>query len=293
MPGNDALIAAGAQATGNLINSIGTDAANRKSRKFSREMYERTKTDNLAFWNQQNEYNSPQQQMARFKAAGLNPHLIYGQGNSGPAGSIPTPDVQPVQNRNPEWGSAISSAGLTGINSVYDLKIKQAQYNNLVEQNTVIEQEKLLKMAQTLSTLTGNERARFLLDFDTELRSTSADARREQVRQMKVGTDLSINRDTREAAMNTSNINEAAQRIANMRIQNTTSKLEQDRIRENLNLMRQDGRLKDFDIKLREKGINPNDPMWSRMTASYLADQFGGGGIKKTFDDIWNALFKK
>lgn len=34
-------------------------------------------------WNRQNEYNDPESQMARFKAAGLNPHLIYGQGNAG------------------------------------------------------------------------------------------------------------------------------------------------------------------------------------------------------------------
>lgn len=37
----------------------------------------------------QNFYNSPAQQMARFKAAGLNPHLIYGQGNAGNQQSIP------------------------------------------------------------------------------------------------------------------------------------------------------------------------------------------------------------
>lgn len=38
---------------------------------------------NSRFIQSQNEYNSPQNQMARFKAAGLNPNLIYGQGNPG------------------------------------------------------------------------------------------------------------------------------------------------------------------------------------------------------------------
>ena len=46
-------------------------------------------------WNMQNQYNTPQNQMARFKEAGLNPHLIYGQGNPGNAQSIQTPDVKP------------------------------------------------------------------------------------------------------------------------------------------------------------------------------------------------------
>ncbi|AXH77255.1 MAG: DNA pilot protein [Microviridae sp.] len=38
---------------------------------------------NARFLAQQNEYNSPLNQMSRFKAAGLNPNLIYGQGNPG------------------------------------------------------------------------------------------------------------------------------------------------------------------------------------------------------------------
>lgn len=43
----------------------------------------------VAQWNAQNLYNSPQAQMQRFIQAGLNPHLIYGQGNPGNASSIP------------------------------------------------------------------------------------------------------------------------------------------------------------------------------------------------------------
>jgi len=41
--------------------------------------YERRQWD-MEDWDKQNRYNSPEMQMARFKAAGLNPHLIYGQG---------------------------------------------------------------------------------------------------------------------------------------------------------------------------------------------------------------------
>lgn len=38
----------------------------------------------------QNTYNSPVEQMARFRAAGLNPNLIYGQGNAGNMSSAPS-----------------------------------------------------------------------------------------------------------------------------------------------------------------------------------------------------------
>jgi hypothetical protein len=43
---------------------------------------------NLNQWHRENRYNTPAQQMARFKEAGLNPHLIYGQGNPGNASSV-------------------------------------------------------------------------------------------------------------------------------------------------------------------------------------------------------------
>ena len=39
----------------------------------------------LEMWGKNNAYNTPQMQMERFKAAGLNPHLIYGQGSPGNA----------------------------------------------------------------------------------------------------------------------------------------------------------------------------------------------------------------
>ena len=53
------------------------------SKKNTKKAYER----DLAFWNMQNEYNTPENQMARLKEAGLNPNLIYGQISSGNSSS--------------------------------------------------------------------------------------------------------------------------------------------------------------------------------------------------------------
>lgn len=47
---------------------------------------------NLRMWNMQNEYNTPANQMKRYREAGLNPNLIYGSGqaSAGNASSAPT-----------------------------------------------------------------------------------------------------------------------------------------------------------------------------------------------------------
>lgn len=62
-------------------------------------------------WNAQNMYNSPEAQMARFQAAGLNPHLIYGQGSSGLASSPPQYQPANLQYRYqaPSYGASIQS----------------------------------------------------------------------------------------------------------------------------------------------------------------------------------------
>lgn len=51
----------------------------------------------VQMWNMQNMYNSPEAQMQRFTSAGLNPHLIYGQGNAGNSSGFP--EYQPAEQR--------------------------------------------------------------------------------------------------------------------------------------------------------------------------------------------------
>lgn len=288
-----AALGTGASFLGGLLNSGSQQRQNQDSMEFSRRMYEQQRRDNIEFWRMQNEYNSPQAQMQRFQAAGLNPNLVYSQGNPGNAAQISTPDVQPAQFRNPEWGNAISSSGLEFMNAIYDLDIKQAQVDNLRAQNQVIQEE------ATLKHIVG-QRSKFAFDLDTELRDVSADTRREQLRQLRTQTDVTINRDAREAALNASNVQEAAERMLNMREQRLSmqvgraqARAEIDRIRENIQQMQKDGVLKDLDIELRKQGINPNDPMWSRIVGRLLANVFeDDGSFKNTTGNIWKWLFR-
>lgn len=60
---------------------------------------EQANAHEIAMWNMQNQYNTPSAQMARFAEAGLNPMLIYQQGNPGNASSAPTTHVPDAQMR--------------------------------------------------------------------------------------------------------------------------------------------------------------------------------------------------
>lgn len=57
--------------------------------KYQDRLSDKQNQYNLDMWHLQNEYNSPQAQMRRYEEAGLNPALIYSQGNPGNASSAP------------------------------------------------------------------------------------------------------------------------------------------------------------------------------------------------------------
>ena len=76
---------------------------------------------------QQNEYNSPAQQVLRMKAAGLNPALAYGADGAMVGNQSDVPSYQPIPSESPgigQLGSSLADAVRTGI-EVRDLKIRQ------------------------------------------------------------------------------------------------------------------------------------------------------------------------
>ena len=56
---------------------------------FNKKLAAQQNQYNIDMWKMQAEYNSPQAQMQRFSAAGLNPNLIYGLGNNGNMATAP------------------------------------------------------------------------------------------------------------------------------------------------------------------------------------------------------------
>lgn len=91
-----AALAGGANIAGSLINYFGGKENQASSQAFNEKM-----------WRMNNEYNSPVNQMARFKEAGLNPNLIYGQGNAG--NSSHAVSTNPAPSPNIDLGNAVSN----------------------------------------------------------------------------------------------------------------------------------------------------------------------------------------
>lgn len=86
----------------------------------------------LAFWNMQNAYNTPKAQMQRFAEAGLNPNLIYSQGNNGNAGAVGSAATG-------DAGSSTLSKAFSVVSAVYGLKGMKADLANKAAQNNLLD----------------------------------------------------------------------------------------------------------------------------------------------------------
>jgi len=252
---------------GQSIQGLSSDLTNLF---LSERNYRRNRRDALSDWDRQNAYNSPASQMQRFRDAGLNPNLIYGRGESGNSGSVNSPEASSFQIDSTRSKTAPPDVMGTLLANA-DLRIKAAQANNLNVQTDVIREDFNLRKFQA-------ERAGFDLAFEKEMRPFSADARRENVRSTRVNTDLSLNEDARRASLNSSNLSEALERMLNMQQQRYNAMLDRSktysdirrndaetaRAKQHIELMRKDGTLRDIETRLRNEGVNPNDPAWQR-----------------------------
>ena len=104
---------------GGLVGSLGASLIGNRGAKNRQQLADRK---NIQFWEMQNAYNTPKQQMARLKDAGLNPNLIYGSNaNTGVAGSVSPSKASPYNIQNPVPSAvqtALMGAQINNLNSV-------------------------------------------------------------------------------------------------------------------------------------------------------------------------------
>ena len=82
-----------------VLGSVGSSLISNRGVKRRQQLADQ---QNIKFWNMQNAYNTPKQQMSRLKDAGLNPNLIYGSNaNTGVAGSVSPSKASPYNVQNP------------------------------------------------------------------------------------------------------------------------------------------------------------------------------------------------
>lgn len=176
-----AIIAGGASLLGSAFgfgSQKKTNKANMELAKYQNEWQtqenEKAYQRNLKMWNLQNEYNSPTQQMARLRSAGLNPNLVYGSGVTGnSAGS--TPQYQPADIKRAElspyrgWNQGLTDA----ISNFLAFRSNRAQVENMEAQNSLIRQQTATEATRQANIAASTARSEFDLSQANRLKDVS------------------------------------------------------------------------------------------------------------------------
>ena len=126
---------------------------NQKNREWNLNLAKQQNQWNIDQWNRENEYNSPSAQMARYKAAGLNSDLIYGQQNLSAAspemtagdGSQPV-DVSNLANKRTIGDMVSQAAAIRLTNAQAKLAESQAEKTDAEAVGQTINNEWLPKL---------------------------------------------------------------------------------------------------------------------------------------------------
>lgn len=140
--GNKGIISSGAgDMIGAAINFastmagiIGEHKLIKKQAKLNRQLAQEEFDRNYELWKEQNMYNAPSSQMARLKAAGLNPAILYGGSSgsvTGNSDSVPKLDYSGAQLSSYASPLAAMSAGTAQLGAFLQARMQGAQIENL------------------------------------------------------------------------------------------------------------------------------------------------------------------
>ena len=199
---------------GSLLGGLGSSAMNNKAvrdankanmeiakyqAQWQQQENEKAYQRSLNMWNLQNEYNSPTQQMARIRAAGLNPNLVYGNGVAGNS-SGSTPQYEPAKFNAPTmqayrgWNLGISDA----ISQFLAYRTVKAQVDNMEAQNSLIRQQTATEATKQANIAASTSRSEFDLNMAKELKDVSVSSAIADMNQKQAGASQGWTKANRE-----------------------------------------------------------------------------------------------
>lgn len=134
---------------GGLAGNLFTGASNSDTNKTNLKIARETNQANYRLWQENNAYNTPAAQMARYRAAGLNPNMVYGQISSGNSSSPAT--AQGAVMKSAKFGDFGTSAAVMSYlqgqmqKSTISLQDTQSEKNKAETNKTNVESLNLQK----------------------------------------------------------------------------------------------------------------------------------------------------
>ena len=244
---------------GGAMGIIGNTIQNRQNQnlasqqqQWSEQMQASQQDWDLAQWERMNLYNSPQAQMARFAAAGLNPHLIYGKGNPGNAMPLRSPDIKP-------YSRAQAKNVMEGINVFgqhYQFKNLQAQTDNVEAQAENTRADTKIKYLERIEKFLSNDK---LMAQQPYFKDMAWAEMEKALQDLRIGDEKEtlLHYQGEKAQQEVKFLTESFEhRIKQMMLTNDAIGFQNV--------------VKEFEAGLAKAGISPKEPLWSRMLVNAL-----------------------
>lgn len=242
------IISAGAGIVGQGLNAATTSLANNKAYKRAQSMRDYDNT-----------YNSPIEQMKRLKAAGLNPNLVYGNGNSVQAssGKAPAPEA-------PQFDiQGIVGQAFQAMKLMAETQNVQAMNEQIKIQSQLLNNRNVLQDLQIESQAFKNRNQQSL--FDTTLQGLQYKNKLTQAE-----TNYKLDENERRAFLTTQSLTEGANRILQQDLQRAKTQAEIDQIRSQIYILNNDGKIKDWEVGLLKNNVTKNDPLFVKWAADLM-----------------------
>lgn len=249
--------------------------------QFSLGMYKLQRKDALKDYATNNEYNSPRAQMQRFRDAGLNENLIYG--NSTQAAPIRSTDSKGASFTAPKIDSQSMGNSLT---SMYDTRLKSAETDNLAKQGTILQQTAINQAleadkikAETLninsntagSTLDQTLKSK-LAPYNLQAADLNNQKLSNEIPKLQADTQYTNDQNIRAAAQNSASLRETAERILRSQADRSKTPYEKREIEARIQALGSDNILKQLDIELKKQGIQPHDGIIQRTVMQKIQE---------------------
>ena len=231
-------------------------------------------------WKRQAEYNSPVNQMARLKQAGLNPHLVYGNGASVSVGN----QNQPAQVSAPQIDTDFQSK----INAYTENELRKQQASVQFKQQEVQDAQINLIKAQEFNTLTNANKTA----LDTQFSRDSYNTRLEQLVAdlTKTGVTTANVRQNTELQASQTQLTDKQRLKIGSEIENIKASTRLTNAKTRTEAIQQ--ALLNFEKSLNQMGFTKTDPVYIRMmktaTDTVKDNPSAWESIKDWFGEWWS-----
>lgn len=253
-----------------VINPVVQHFQNVKNRQFAREQYQTQRQDALSDWQMQNAYNSPAAQMQRFKDAGLNPHLIYGQGNV----------AQPMRSSSPQ--SSQGAAPRLEMRSMYQFPLmnlqKELSETQISQMNATIARQRvetIKAMSQIDLNRVGLKRANIAAWVDEQLKDTRVQSEMMDLGSKQIRNEYNQRQLDWQAQLASQGLNPLLQQILQSKAVTDLTGSRKMEVEARIKSIDQDTAIKEEEKRLRQAGASFKDPAWQRLLLKIVHSIFG------------------